>query len=459
MSETVAKYCMVPQEVPLVSTKHRRIVTKLPVPESLGYFEDMGKYEPVSMQGQPPVVIDRAEGYYVYDRYGNKWLDWSSGVLISNVGNGNKAIVDALRAMLDKPLLSTYVFPHQGRTLLAKSLCEIFPYKGYKAFFLSTGSEATENCVKLAKTYGLKRHGPGKRYFISFENGFHGRTMGAQLAGGMQKQKAWLGKLDETFVQVPFPDGYKCEDTSFNLFLSTLAKKGVKPEEVCGVMSESFQGVGPDFFPVEYIRALEAWCRENDALFIMDEVQAGFCRSGKWFMFEHYGVKPDLVACGKGISSSLPLSAVIGKAEIMDLYAAGSMTSTHSGSPLPVAAAIANIEELKRGAYLENTRRLDPILRQGLERIQARFPAQAGCVHSLGLVGGIQIVKPGTKIPDPVTALAINQACFQKGLLMFAPVGIAGECIKISPALDIPEDALLEGLEVVEEAMAQILGA
>lgn len=457
-TQATGKYSMVPAAVPHVSTAHRRIATSLPVPESLGYFSMMEKYEPVSMQGQPPVVIDRAEGCYVYDKWGNKWLDWSSGVLISNIGNGNKAIVQALRDMIDRPLLSTYVFPHEGRTQLAKLLCEIFPFEGYKAFFLSTGSEATENCIKLAKTYGLRKYGPERKYFVSFGNSFHGRTMGAQLAGGMDKQKAWLGDPDPTFIHVPFPDGFKCVDTSFDLFLKTLEERGVRADQVCGVMSESFQGVGPDFFPQEYIRSLEKWCRSNDSLLIMDEVQAGFCRSGKWFMFEHYGIQPDLVACGKGISSSLPLSAVVGRKDVMDLYPAGSMTSTHSGSPLPVAAALANILELKRGPYLENAQKLEPVLRRGLEKIQKKHPLEAGCVHCLGLVAGIQIVKPGTKTPDPETALAINQSCFRKGLLMFAPVGVGGECIKISPALDIPEDALLEGIAVLDEAMDEVLG-
>ncbi len=451
------KYALTPVDVPKVETKHRRIVTKLPVPESLPIFEMMEKYEPISMQGQPPVVIDRAEGYYVFDKWGNKWLDWSSGVLISNVGNGNKAIVKALKEVVERPLLSTYVFPHEGRAKLAKLICETVPYPGYKAFFLSTGSEATENCIKLAKTYGMEKHGPQKRYFISFKNAFHGRTMGAQLAGGMDGQKKWIGRLDDSFVQVPFPDGYKNENTSFDLFLSTLKEKGIRPEDVCGVMAESYQGVGPDFLPVEYAQKLEKWCREHDVLLIMDEVQAGFCRTGKWFTFEHYGIKPDLIACGKGVSSSLPLSAVIGREDVMASYPPGSMTSTHSGSPLPVAAAIANIEELKKGPYLENAVRLGPVLKKGLEAIQKKHSGRAGCVTSLGLVGGIQIVKPGTKTPDSETALAINLRCFQKGLLMFAPVGVGGECIKIAPPLDISEEALTEGLAVLAEAMDEVL--
>jgi 4-aminobutyrate aminotransferase-like enzyme len=432
-------------------------VTRLPVPESLPIFQRLERFEPSSMQGQPPLIIDRTEGWHVHDRWGNMWLDWSSGVLISNIGNSHPAIVAALREMLDRPLLSTYVFSHEKRAELAELLVGCAPSSDYKAFLLSTGSEATENCIKLAKSWGLHRDGPERRVIVTFQNAFHGRTMGAQLAGGSPGQKKWIGHLDESFVQVPFPDGYKNPDSRFELFLETLEKKGVRPSHVCAVMSESFQGVGPDFFPVEYAKRLEGWCRQSGALLVMDEVQAGFGRTGKWFAFENYGIEPDLIACGKGISSSLPLAAVLGRTEVMELFPPGSMTSTHSGSPLPVAAAVANIRELKAGRYLENAVVLDPVLRNGLLSLRARHPRRAGCVQSRGLVAGIQIVKPGTREPDPATALALNERCFHKGLLMFAPVGVAGECIKIAPALDISREALEEGIQVLGEAMDETL--
>jgi 4-aminobutyrate aminotransferase/(S)-3-amino-2-methylpropionate transaminase len=452
------KYQLTPVSVPPIETSYRRIVTALPVPESVPLFERLERFEPSSMQGQPPVVIDRAEGICVFDRWGNKWLDWSSGVLISNAGNANPAVVRALRDMLDKPLLSTYVFAHEKRAELVEILAGLCPAPGYKVFLLSTGSEAVENTLKLARTWGLQRHGPAKRAIVSFQNAFHGRTMGAQLAGGNAGQKKWIGPLDPGFIQVPFPDGYKNSDTRFELFLETLSGMGVGPEHVCAVLTESFQGVGPDFLPPEYARALEEWCRQNDVLLIMDEVQAGFGRTGTWFAFENYGITPDLIACGKGISGSLPLSAVIGRPDVMELYPPGSMTSTHSGSPLPVAAAVANILALKRGTFLANARALDHVLRDGLGAIQARHRLRAGCVRSKGLVAGVQIVKSGTRTPDPETALAINLLCFQKGLLMFAPVGVAGECIKIAPPLDIPRDALEDGLAALGEAMDEALG-
>jgi 4-aminobutyrate aminotransferase / (S)-3-amino-2-methylpropionate transaminase / 5-aminovalerate transaminase len=458
MGKFQRKYSLTPVKVPLVQTKYRRIVTAIPVPESIPIMEKLEKFEPASMQGQPPIVLDRSEGSSIYDRWGNQWLDWSSGVLISNVGNSHPAIRSALQEVLDKPLLSTYVFPHEARAELVEMLVSTAPDPTYKVFLLTTGSEATENCIKLSKTYGLEKYGPRKRYIVTFNNAFHGRTMGAQLAGGSDVQKRWLGKADDSFVQVPFPDGYKNEDTRFELFTETLAKAGIQAGEVCGVMSESYQGVGPDFLPVEYARRLAEWCSDNDVVLTMDEVQAGFGRTGKWFAFEHYGIKPDLIACGKGISSSLPLSAVIGREDIMSLYPPGSMTSTHSASPLPVAAAVANIRLLKAGGYILNAEMLEPIFKKGLLEIQKKNPRRAGCVQCRGLVAGIQMVKEGTKTPDAFAAIRINEKCFQKGVLMFAPVGIAGECIKIAPTLDTTEDALLEGIDVLDEAMDEVLG-
>jgi 4-aminobutyrate aminotransferase-like enzyme len=455
----MGKYSLEPVDVQKVSTKYRTIKTKLPVPESLPVFEDLQMSEPESMMGQPPIVWHKAEGFQVYDKWGNKWIDWSSGVVIANAGHGRKEIKDGLKAIIDQGLLTTYVFVHEKRAELTKMLQAISPDPAnYQAFLLSTGSEATENCIKLAKTYAIKKYGPSRKYFVSFENSFHGRTLGSQLAGGMAKGKTWIVDEGKTFVQVPFPDGYKTENTSFDLFLSTLKEKGIKPEEIAGVMTESFQGVGPDFLPVEYTQRLQDFCHKYDIVMIYDEVQAGFGRSGKMFTFQHYGVTPDLIACGKGISSSLAISAVIGRKDIMGLYGPGSMTSTHSGSPLPVVSAIESIKIIQKENLVENSAKLGEILVPEIKRIQQKYPEILGCAHGKGLVAGIQVVKKGTKIPDPDMALKINEKCFHKGLLMFAPVGIGGECIKIAPPLMINEEALREGIKVLEEACDEILG-
>lgn len=455
----MAKYNLTPVDVPQVSTKFRTIKTKLPVPESMEIFDTLTASEPRSMMGQPPIVWDKAEGFQVYDKWGNKWIDWSSGVLITNAGHGRSEIIKALQKIIDQKLLATYVFVHEKRAELTKMLQGISPDPAnYQVFLLSTGSEATENCIKLAKTYAIKKYGPKKKYLVSFTNAFHGRTLGAQLAGGNPRLKEWIVDEGKTFIQVPFPDGYKNENTSFDLFLESLRNQNVQPSEIAGIMTESFQGVGPDFLPVEYAKKLEKFCIDNDIVSIYDEVQAGFGRSGKMFAFQHYGIKPDLIACGKGITSSLALAAVIGRKDIMDIYAPGSMTSTHSGSPLPVVAAIESLKIIQNEKLTENAAKMGETLIPGLHKIRNKYPEVLGCVQGKGLVAGIQVVKKGTKTPDPDTALRINERCYQKGLLMFAPVGIAGECIKIAPPLTITKEAIVEGLQVLEEACDEILG-
>ena len=454
----MADYSLEPVDVKKVSTRYRTIQTRIPVPESLAIFASLKKSEPRSMMGMPPVVWDRAENFSVDDKWGNRWIDWSSCVLLANAGHGRQEIKTALKAQIDQGLLATYVFVHAKRAELTKALQALSPDPAlYEVFLLSTGSEAIENCIKLAKTYALEKYGADKKYIVSFENAFHGRTLGAQLVGGNPALKKWIGAADPTFVQVPFPDGFNTTDTSFDLFREAIAAKGIKAADIAGVLTESYQGGYADFLPVAYAQDLEAFCRSHDIVTIYDEVQAGFGRTGKMFCYEHYGVQPDLIACGKGLSSSLPIAAVIGRADIMDLYPPGSMTSTHSASPLCVTAALANLKILQEEDLIVNAARMGKILISELERIRNQYPKILAVVHGKGLVAGIRVTDPKTARPDGETALKINTACYQKGLLMFAPVGSKGECVKIAPPLTITEDALREGIDVFEEALNEVL--
>jgi len=454
----MAEYSLKPVKVPQIKTKYRRIKTALPVPQSLPVFAKLRGSEPRSMSGQPPILWHKADNFLVGDKWGNQWIDWSSGVLITNTGHGCPEIVKAVRAVLDRPLLATYVFPHEDRATLTQMLRELAPVPSkYQVFLLSTGSEATENCIKLSKTYALQKYGPTKKYMISFQNAFHGRTMGSQLAGGIEPLKTWMVDRDRTFVQVPFPDGFRNPDTSFDLFLQSLAKQKVRPQDIAGVITESYQGGGPSFLPVKYAQQLEKFCRQHDIVLTMDEVQAGFGRTGEMFCFQHYGIKPDLIACGKGITSSLPLSAVIGRSAVLDLYAPGSMTSTHSASPLAVAAAIANLKVLHKKKLAARAAKLGAWFIPELERIQQKYPQRLGRCWGKGLVAGIQVVKPGTCEPDGAVALAINLACLYNGVLMFAPVGSGGGCVKIAPPLTIAEDALRESLAVFEQCVDEVM--
>ncbi len=440
-----------------VKTSYRNIQTRLPVPESIPILQVLEKYEPQSMLGQPPIVVDRAEGFQIYDKWGNVWLDWSSGVLITNAGHAHPEIIDALRKKIDSKLIATYVFNHESRAELVKLLAELAPEGLNKVFLLTTGSEATENTIKLARTYGTRKGGRKKHIIVSFQNAFHGRTFGAQMAGGSPELKEWIVNYDPGFVNVPFPDGFFNENRGFDVFLKSLDEQGVDPKNVAGVITETYQGCGPFFMPMKYARQLEDFCRENDALLIFDEVQAGFGRMGSWFGFEYYGVTPDLIACGKGISSSLPIAAVIGRDDVMDFYKPGSMTSTHSGSPLPVVAAIANIKAMRAEKIVEHVVNIEPVLKEAIGRIQQKHPSHIGFATCKGLVAGLQIVQPGTKEPDGKTALEINEKCFHRGLLMFAPVGKGGMCIKICPPLITPKDAMEEGIGVLEEVCDEVL--
>jgi 4-aminobutyrate aminotransferase / (S)-3-amino-2-methylpropionate transaminase / 5-aminovalerate transaminase len=446
------------REVKPVSTKYRKLSGPIPNADTIRRIEKLREAESLSMRGQPPVIWDRAEGVNVYDAYGNMWLDFSSGVLITNAGHGRQAIVDAIIEQASKPMLTSYCFPNQPRIDLAVKLIKLAPEGLDKIFLLSTGAEGCECALKLMRTYGRKTGGDAKSVIVSFYDSFHGRTMGSQQMGGSAAGKAWIKNLDPEIVHVPFPDGFRCEDVSFGLFEKTLAKLGVEPKNVAGVISETYQGVGPNFMPVDYAKQLRAWCDEHGALLCFDEVQAGFGRCGTWWGFELYGVVPDLFCMGKGMASSMPISSVIGKAKVMDLYGPNEMTSTHTGNPICCAAALANLKIIEDEKLVGNAAKLGPILKESLSAIKEEFSSHVGFAPAAGLVGGLLMIKKGTKDPNYDLAWDVINNAFRMGLLMFAPVGVGGGCVKIAPPLCIKEDALREGCAVLREAIAQAVG-
>ena len=451
-------YPLDPKQVEKVKTKHRKIATPIPVPESIDILKSLRQSEPFCMEGQPPVLWDHAHKFYVCDKWGNQWIDFSSGVLITNAGHSRKKVVDAIVNQAQNGVLTSYCFANEPRAKLTKKLVEIAPEGLDKVFLLSTGSETVECAIKLSRTHGVKVGGDKKVVIVSFVNAFHGRTMGSQQAGGIPALKEWIKNMDPGFVQVPFPDGYRTENVSFELFEKTLAEKGIDPADVAGVISETYQGVGADFAPPEYFQQMRKWCDKNRALLIFDEVQAGFGRCGTMWGFEHYQTVPDIFTCGKGISSSLPISAVIGKSNIMNLYPPGSMTSTHTGNPVCSAAAYANIEIILEENLVENAAKLEKVMFPRLREMKAKYAGHIGAAHGKGLVAGLQVVKPGTKEPDAELAWMIIKICMEKGLLFFAPVGLGGGTVKICPPLCITEDALTEGLNVLDDAIGLAIG-
>jgi len=442
-----------PHAVEPINTKYRTIHTSIPVPESVPFLKQLRDMEPRSMGGQPPVIWQGGEGATVRDPYGNRWLDFSSGVLVTSCGHGHPDIVKAITDMARQGLYHAYCFATEVRHQLVEELSSWLPPPLKRVFLLTTGSEACECCIKLARTQGLTIGGPRKKVFVSFEYAFHGRTMGAQLAGGAPALKAWLGNDDPCFVQVPFPDGFRQKDTSFEVFEAALKAKGVDPETVCGVMSETYQGCNATLMPPPYAQALRKWCDRYKAVMIFDEVQAGFGRTGAPFGFSHLGVVPDLAACGKGIAGGMPLAAVLGTDELMDIYGPGEMTSTHSANPICAAAALANLKIIRREKLIENAARLAPVMAEGVRRIKEASRGKIGHVDSTGLVGALQFTRPGTTEPMPDWAWEAVWRCVLKGLLLFAPVGVGGCAIKLNPPLVIDEAGLREGLAVVQDVV------
>jgi 4-aminobutyrate aminotransferase-like enzyme len=444
-------------EVKPLKTKYRKISGKIPNEETIKELKKLRTFEARSMRGQPPVIWDKAQGFNVYDSFGNKWLDFSSGVLITNAGHGHPEIVKAIIEQASKPLLTTYCFPNQPRIDLVQKLIELAPKGLDKVFLLSTGSEAIECALKLMRTYGRRIGTDKKNVIVSFYDSFHGRTLGSQQLGALGNGEAWIKNLDPEIIHVPFPDGFRNEDTSFELFEKSMAKLNIASKDVAGVISETCQGAGPNFMPKEYARKLRQWCDKNKALLCFDEVQAGFGRCGKWWGFELYDIVPDLFCMGKGFSSSLPISGVIGREDVMDIYGPNEMTSTHSANPVCCSAALANIKVIEKEKLVENAAQVGRTLKIELASIKKEFSNIVGFAPCEGLVGGLLMVKPGTKEPDYELAWNVVNLCFRRGLLLFAPVGVGGGCVKIAPPLCITKGAVAEGCGVIRQAIKDLL--
>ena len=460
------KYSLEPVRVSRIETKYRRIVTPtLPSPRTIKLIQELEKHEPRSMFGQVPIGIKRTYGINVEDVDGNIFLDGTSGVLVTNIGHTHRAVTEAVKRQLEE-FHFVYCFPYEKRLQLVKKLVEITPENLDCVFLLTTGSETVEAAIKNARRYGIETAGPEKRVIISFKNSFHGRTMGAQMAGGIEPLKSWIGYQDPGLIQVEFPNCYHCwkgRDGYSNCVDDCVDLVRAKFEElegrVVGVLSETYQGRGAIFPPDGYYQKIAGICRENDALLILDEVQAGFGRTGKLFAFEHYNVAPNLLCVGKGITSSLPLSALIGESRVMNYFEPGSMTSTHGANAVCVAAALANINELLRDDMwiVRNAAETGKVLGDRLMKLKDKYE-EVGNVTGKGMVYGIEMVKDReTKEPHADLAFQTVLEAYHRGVLLFAPIGAGHNIIKINPPLIMEKEAAEELAYVIDEAIGAAL--
>lgn len=427
------------------------IKTELPGPKAQRFIEMSRQYEPHSMSDQVPAVWRSAEGAVVEDVDGNTFIDFTSGVLVTNIGHCHPKQVAAIREQAGE-VMNSYDFVNPWRAQLAKKLVEITCDNLDKAFILSTGGEAVESAIKVARRY------TGKYEIIAFHGAFHGRTYMAMSVGGKQGIKRDFGPMVPGVLHAPNAYCYRCifdqtfPDCDFTClrYLDRLIDTE-STGNVGALITESYQGgAGSIIPPGDYMQRLKKWCEERGIVFILDEVQSSFGRTGKMFAYEHWGIKPNLLCLGKGIGSGVPISALVGESRIFDVLEPGSMSSTSGGNPLCSRAALTSIEVIEEENLVEKSAKLGQVMLDRLNDMMRKYEI-VGDVRSMGLVAGVEIVKDkASKTPDAAATKRITEETYQRGLLTIAPIGFHGNVLRIAPPLVISEELLNKGLDIME---------
>ena len=439
-----------------IKTKNRFIHTLIPAPGTKSLFKSLSKVESRSMHGQMPIAWDKAKNFNIFDIAGNKFIDFTSTIFVANIGHSNPRLIKYIKLALSKNFLHSYAYINKIREKYIKKLI-LFAGKNFqKAFLMSAGTEATEAALKLMRMHGQKQ-GKRKLGIICFEGNWHGRTMGAQMMSGNIKQKEWIGYQDPNIYHLPFPYPWILKNNESEKFLidslKNIEKKINLKKDICGVMIETFQGWGAIYYPKEYVKLLFKICKKNNILITFDEMQSGFARTGYKFGYEYYGVKPDLICCGKGMGGGIPISGVIGKKNIMDLPEVGNMSSTHSANPLACYAGLAVLEEINKKKLLQNTKDKEKILFKKLNQIKDKFPKEILYVQGKGLIAAL-IFNIRSKNNVKKILKSIVEECLKNGLLV---VYTGRESIKIGPPLTITKEALIEGINVLDQSITKNL--
>lgn len=447
-----------PVKVPKIHTKNRDIKTSIPAPGSAVILNKLYKYESRSMHGQLPIVWERADNFNIYDTKNNKYIDFTSTIFVANIGHSNKELKKNIKKSIDSDLINSYAYAHKLRADYHKKLVKFAGNSFDKAFLMSSGTESTEAAYKLMKMYGqkIKKRNTG---IIAISGNWHGRTTGSQMLSDNIEQNKWISSKDKDIHHIPFPYPWVTNEDKANLFLAESIKKleqtGIDlKKDISGLILETFQGWGAVFYPKSYVKAIKELCQKNNILLTFDEMQSGFARTGRAFGFMHYEVVPDLICCGKGMGGGIPISGVIGRKEIMDLPEIGNMSSTHSANPLACIAGLTVLDEIKKNNLIKETQRKGKLLFYALNEIKNQFSDHIKYVLGKGLIVSIIFHHKNSNKPNTYLASAISERCMQKGLLV---VHTGRESIKIGPPLTITDEALIEGVEVIREAIKELV--
>ncbi len=397
-----------------------------------------------------PFFVERAENAELWDVEGRRYIDFAGGIAVLNTGHRHPKVIAAAKAQLDAFTHSAYqVVPYEAYVALAERMNRLAPGDfAKKTTFFSTGAEAVENAVKIA------RAATGRCGLIAFSGAFHGRTMmGMALTGKVVPYKVGFGPFPPEVYHVPFPSalhGVGVEDSL--RALQGLFKADIEPKRVAAILIEPVQGEGGFYVaPPELMQALRRLCDEHGILLIADEIQTGFGRTGKWFAMEHYGVAADLMTTAKSLAGGFPLSAVTGRAEVMDAPASGGLGGTYAGNPLAIAAAHAVLDVIEEEGLVRRANELGERLRSRLEGVWSRVPRMAE-VRGLGAMLAVEFCEPGGHAPDPDFTKAVQGRALDRGLLLLT-CGVYANVIRFLFPLTIPEAHFEEGLSKLEEAL------
>ena len=428
-----------------------QLLTDIPGPRSREIMARKESAVAAPMSVQAPLAVDSALGAVVTDVDGNQLLDLTGGIGCLAVGHSHPHVVKAVQEQAARFLHTDFaVVPYEIYTTVAERLIAAAPFSGPgRAVFFNSGAEAVENAVKIAR---LATKRPA---VIAFEGGFHGRTLLAlTMTSKANPYKVGLGPFAPAVYHLPFAQDYRGPSASEALAaLERALVTQVAPSEVAAIVIEPIQGEG-GFVPApqEFLAGLRQICDEHGIVFVADEVQSGFGRTGAMFAIEHYGIEPDLVVVAKSLASGLPLSGVLGKAEIMNAAREGSIGGTYSGNPVALAAANAVLDVIESEKLIDRAKALGEALRSRMKAWQDRFDA-IGDVRGIGSMMAIELVKSReTKEPAPDLATRVIEESLKRGLLLLK-AGLYGNCVRVLAPLVITDGELEEALDVWEEAL------
>ncbi|MBZ4014319.1 4-aminobutyrate--2-oxoglutarate transaminase [Streptomyces purpurogeneiscleroticus] len=438
--------------------QERRVVTAIPGPKSQELWERKQATVAAGVGAVLPVFIKRAGGGVLEDVDGNSLIDFGSGIAVTSVGSSAEAVVRRATAQLaDFTHTCAMVTPYEPYIEVCEQLAELTPgdHEKKSALF-NSGAEAVENAVKIARAY-TKRQA-----VVVFDHGYHGRTnLTMALTAKNMPYKHGFGPFAPEVYRVPLAYPYRwltgpenCAQEAADQAISQITKQ-IGAENVAAIIIEPVLGEGGFIEPAKgFLPAIANFAKENGIVFVADEIQSGFCRTGQWFACEDEGIVPDLITTAKGIAGGLPLAAVTGRAEMMDAAHAGGLGGTYGGNPVACAAAVGAIETMRELDLNAKAKRIEEVMKARLQTMAEKYDI-IGEVRGRGAMIAIELVKSGSKDPNPEATSALAKACHQEGLLILT-TGTYGNVIRFLPPLVIGEDLLNEGLDILESAFAAL---